>query len=172
MRNKTYDLVFCSIISVLSFIALYFSAILANFSLVAFAISILILCVTVDECGPRWGLISGIVVGLLGFIFMPNKMILLPYALYFGYYPVLKLYIERINKTWIELILKVGSFSLAMLAVYAIARLFIPANEIMDSPIYVMAGLLEVTFLLFDRAVTQNIALYRKYISKRIRKRK
>ena len=91
MRNKTYDLVFCSIISVLSFIALYFSAILANFSLVAFAISILILCVTVDECGPRWGLISGIVVELLGFIFMPNKMILLPYALYFGYYPVLKL---------------------------------------------------------------------------------
>ena len=59
-----------------------------------------------------------------------------------------------------------------MLAVYAIVRLFIPANEIMDSPIYVMAGLLEVTFLLFDRAVTKNIALYRKYISKRIRKRK
>lgn len=172
MRNKTFNMVFCSIISLMSFLALYLSNFLNVGELIAFGVSVLILCVTVAECGAKWGLTSGIVVLFLGLMFMPNKLILLPYGLYFWYYPVLKLYIEGLRKPWLEWILKVTSFSLAMLCVYFITGLIIPVSEISQEPIYITALLLEICFILFDIVLTQDIGFYLRYISKRINKKR
>lgn len=172
MKNKSYSLVFSSIASVIAFILLYISAVVPTGSLASFGLSIFALCVIVAECGIKWGLLGGVVAGLLGFIFIPNKLILLPYALFFGYYPALKLCIEHLDKLWLEWVLKMTAFTIAMLAVYMLARLFMPNFSVGEYPVYIVAVIMEVVFALYDIVLTQTISIYITRISNKIRKGK
>lgn len=172
MRNKTFNMVFCSIISVMALAGLYLSCILSSLSLVAFAVGIFMLCIAVAECGVRWGAITSVVIGLLGFIFLPNKLILFPYVMFFGYYPILKLYIEKINIVSIERLIKAAAFTVAMLAVYFVMKsLHIEIiNGETATVVIATAVLLEICFILYDDVCTKFISLYLTRISSKIRK--
>lgn len=172
MRNNTFNLVFCSIISVMALAGLYLSCILPTLSLVAFAVGIYMLCVAVAECGPRWGAVTSLATGFLGFIFLPDKLILFPYVMFFGYYPILKLYIEKINKILLERVIKSAAFTVAMLAVYFVMK-SLNINIINGETaavVIIMAVLLEICFILYDDVCTKFISLYLTKISSRIRK--
>ncbi len=170
MKKNTFDLVFCSLISVISLAFLYLSSVLPTGRLASFGAAIFMLCVAVAECGAKYGLSCAVAVGLLSFMLIPDKLILFPYVLFFGYYPVLKLYIERIGKIVTEWIFKLAVFTIAMLAVYLIMRFL---NLLAPIPVYVLSAgvaVLYLLFILYDNVLTQLISFYLNKISKKIRK--
>lgn len=171
MRSETYNLVFCSIIAVMSFVTMYISVLVGDFSLTVFGIAVFILCTAVCECGIRWGLITGCVVGLLGLIFLPSKAMLVPYILFFWYYPSLKFGAEKTGIKVLEWVIKISAFSVSMLTAYLLVRMFVPSAELFESPLYVFAILTEITFILYDIALTKGIGLYKKYVSNKIKRK-
>lgn len=172
MKKNTFNLVFCSLVSVMSLAFLYLSSVLPTGRIAAFGIAIFILCIAVAECGIKYGLICSVTVGLLAFILFPDKLILFPYALFFGYYPVLKLCIERINRLVIEWLFKLSAFTTAMLAVYLIMRLFKLLVPLPTHTFIVYTAVMYLLFALYDNVLTRLIGFYLSKISQKIRKKR
>lgn len=58
----------------------------------------------------KYSLLTFAVVSLLGFVLPVDRMSLIYYVCFFGYYPIIKSYIERINKLSVEIIIKTVFF--------------------------------------------------------------
>ena len=78
----------------------------------------------ISEYGVKDGWIHYIGVSILSLLLIPKKMMVLIYILFLGYYPVIKLYIERLNKRWLEWIIKIVVFNVILVTAYTIFKLF------------------------------------------------
>ena len=104
-----------------------------------------------------------ITVSVLSFLIC-EKEASLCYILFFGYYPLIKAYIERIKSKIAQWVVKVLLFSIsfALILVLATVLLGIPLDT-MGLGIYYIIGLavaLEIMFVLYDIALTKVITLY------------
>ena len=102
-------------------------------------------------------------VSVLSFI-MCEKESALCYLLFFGYYPLIKAYIERIQSRVSQWIIKVALFSVSFSLVLILATfvLDIPIDT-MGYGVYYIIGLflgLEVMFVFYDIALTRVITFY------------
>lgn len=102
-------------------------------------------------------------VSVLSFL-LCEKEAFLCYALFFGYYPFLKAYIERIHSKAVQWIVKIAEFTLSFsLELWLAFALFgIPIDD-MEYGYYGIAFLIvafEIMFVLYDIALTRVITLY------------
>lgn len=102
-------------------------------------------------------------VSVLSFL-LCEKEAFLCYTLFFGYYPILKAYIERLSSKTVQWILKIVEFTVSFsLAIWLAFVLFgIPIDDI-EYGYYGVAftfAALEVMFVLYDIALTRVITLY------------
>ncbi len=134
------------------------------------------------EMGKKWALSVFICSSVVGLIIVPNKEAVILYAAFFGYYPILKAYLESRMKKLGEYALKLLVFNLTMVGAYlAMIYLFgIPYEKLMDfgtdlgkftayAPwILLAAG--NVIFLIFDKGLTGWITYYVVVLQKKFRK--
>ncbi len=127
------------------------------------------------EFGLGWSMLAYAAISILSLFFVADKEAALFFILLFGYYPVVKSYIEKIKSKIVQYIIKFGIFNVAAVSVYFL-MLFI-FN--MDSDaftifgvniplVFLLAG--NFVFLIYDFAVTsaavQYIKKYRKIFFK------
>ena len=116
------------------------------------------------ECGGAYGVLTYIVAALITlFTCEPEAKCL--FIVVIGYYPLLKLKIDGIRIMPIRALLKFVVFNLSLAVFYfASTRLLgIPANEYgfgFRFGIILMALLADVTFFIYDFALTRLISLY------------
>lgn len=130
--------------------------------LTLYAISSLFIAVMIMETGVKGGIALYVAAVLLGFLVVPNKVGILPYACLFGLYGVVKYYIEKIKNPVGQVVLKVIFFGAAVTgALMAFQGLFLGNIDLPDLPIAVLviAGILFL--LLYDVIYTLLIRLYR-----------
>lgn len=70
--------------------------------------------------GSRWGIYSFAAASLLSFIICADKETALSFALFFGYYPLIKAGLERIKLKPLSILCKFIVFNIAVFAVYFI----------------------------------------------------
>lgn len=159
-------LAFSSIITALGTLFLYLCSISPTGQIALFTLATAFLCIGVIECGAKYTIICAVATALLSFILIPNKLILLPYVVLFGYYPVLKLYLERIHSIVLEWVLKlcVAALAATILAVIANALGIVFPTSL---PIIVLLAI--VIFAIYDVALSLFISFYRQRISKHIK---
>jgi len=171
--KNTKNIALCGIVSALATVvmmAAYFPYL--TYAIPAIAGCLLIMIVV--ECGTKWAVVGYVVSGLLIMLVAEPEAKLL-YIGFFGYYPIIKEKIEKIGKRWIEYIFKILLFNVAILAVY-----FIVIN-VLGMPIEDMGGTFKygtlilllvgnVSFLVYDVAVTRLTALYFNRLHPRIKK--
>ncbi len=177
MKN-TLKITFCGVIAALSVVIMllsYFPYFTYAVPAVAGALTIVVFI----EIGAKWSAAVFTVTALLSLIFAEPEAKLM-YILFFGYYPLLKVYIEHIRFKSVQLVLKLAVFNAALVAVYGIFAGIAGINtaELTEFGIYGLAGLLvlaNLTFWLFDIALVRltNVYLYKFHptISKMLRKR-
>lgn len=112
---------------------------------------------------------------LLSFILVPDRECMLMYVLFFGYYPILYPYIEKIKKFKIlKWILKLLLFNfMVMLVQLAMIYLFgIPFLEEGEGIfiIVIFAVLMNILFVIYDFVIKNTFLLYEKKLEKRIKK--
>ena len=90
---------------------------------VLFIIGSAMMCAIVCECGTRYALIGFAASAILTFILAPDKSIPLMYAAFTGWYPVAKLYIERLRNLKIEFVLKALIGAAVAVISYFLAKL-------------------------------------------------
>ena len=116
--KTTSKITFCAVLSALAVTVLLFSY-FPYFTYAVPAIAGLAGLVVLIEIGGKWPLYTYVVTAVLSLVFAEPEAKFM-YILLFGYYPILKAYIERINKRAVQYIIKFAIFNTSVLTVYFI----------------------------------------------------
>ena len=108
--------------------------------------------------GAPWTVFA--VTAVLSLLLLPNKSGAVYYTFFFGFYPILKAYFERLDrvKAWV---LKEIVFNVSLAAILVIfKKMFMPAVDIPFMMWVIIVVLCEVVFVLYDVALTRLITFY------------
>lgn len=127
----------------------------------------------VIEMGGMYPWLIFAVTSLLSIVLMPHNMGAWFYLLFFGYYPILKEKVEKLNKVTAWIIKEVIVNAAMIIAVFAVGYVvysgnkgfFDIINSIMETnfgtaAIIGVIALVEATFVIYDLAVTRLIIYY------------
>ena len=149
---------------------LYLSSILPTASLALAALAGIFHAAVVLEAGYWYALGSFVVSAFLGFLLLPDKGAAISYAIFLGYYPILKSVFERISVHWVGWILKLILCSLSLGGLYALSGIF--TTVLTDSvPLWILLPGGCAVFVLYDLGLTKLITYYLQHIHKMLNKR-
>ena len=151
------------ICTALAVIFMFGASFVPGIELTLFLISSLFTAVMVLEAGAAGGLSVFAAASLLGLILVPNKLALVPYIFCFGYYAVLKFYIEKIKSGVLQMTIKVVYFAAIVLLGLLVFKSVLTAGIHMpDWPVagLIIAGI--VMLILYDYVMTFLINWYRR----------
>lgn len=166
----TKRITFSAMLLALTVICLYGASALSTGRLAALALASLFVAVSVYQYGVRTGVTLYVAASLLSLLLVPKRMYVSVYILFVGYYPIVKLYIERLRKLWAEWILKILAFNTALAALYFVFRaFFMPSVSPAVLTLLVQyAGLillgLELAFIVYDVALSYMIGFYDRFL--------
>ena len=139
------------------------------------AIAGVLLIVAVIEIGAKWAWMIYAAVAVLSLLFAADKEAALLFVLFFGYYPVLKSFLERISNKVLSWISKFAVFNVAVVACFFLAVNFLQLPE--DSftvfgfylPwVFLIPG--NAVFLIYDIALSGLVATYVEKLHHRVTK--
>jgi hypothetical protein len=158
---KTKRLALNGILGALSVICLLLADILPTNRISLYALSSFFISISIIENGIRAGWIFYAATCLLSVIIVPDKLSIVPYAIFFGIYGIVKFYIERLRRSVLEYILKFAYFNVCLgIAFWALKGLFRYELKIM-LPVWLLVAAAEIVFLIYDVVYTLFIDYYR-----------
>ncbi len=159
--KKTRMLTVCAMMSALGVVTLYLGSLIEVIDISMAVIASLFVIFTVIEYGgvAPWAVYA--VTGILSGVLLPNKFPVAMYIFFFGFYPILKEKIEKLDSKIWQWVIKELVFNVCLVILMFVARwlLFFEA-EIMTVIWAVFFLLANGTFVIFDIALTRLISLY------------
>lgn len=146
----------------LTLVFLFGASVVPGAELTLYAISSLFVAVMMMETGLKGGISLYAASVILGFLILPNKVGMLPYVCLFGYYGILKYYIEKVKHPAGQLFLKILFFAAVLAAgLFLLDGLLLGGIQLPQMPIAVIliAGILFL--LLYDVIYTLLIRIYK-----------
>lgn len=172
-QNK--KLIISSIIAALALFLMIIAGIIPIGTYAIPVVASLLYIVLVKETGYGWALMAYAVTSIMSLILCADKETAINFILFFGYYPILKMQLEKIHLLALRIIIKLTIFNAAMIAVFYIATfiLMIPASAYTVFGLYIPWIILavgNVVFIIYDYALTGLTVQYDKYWSKIVKK--
>lgn len=162
-KTNTKRLTVCAMLAALGVVLLYVGSLIEVVDISMAVLASLLGVVAVIEYGGSWPWLVYGVTAILSLVLLPNKTPAAFYALFFGFYPILKEKLEKIPRglSWVlkELIFNI---SFAVMAVVSVLLLFGKGNTLLSQPILIVAVIIlaETMFVLYDIAMTRLISFY------------
>lgn len=168
---NTKKIALAGILTALAAAALFLENVFPTGKLGFYVLAGFILSVVIMECGLSFGWLSYSAVSVIAFLLVPEKTAVVPYALFFGIYSLVKSHIERLNRLIPEWVLKFLFFNLSLFFMWNVAvhllRL-VPQGLINALPGYGVVLVLQAVFFVFDWVFTFWTQYYLKKISPKI----
>ena len=139
----------------LSVAILYFASVIPTLRLTACAVSSAIICIMMIKYGIKNSVLVYLATAVVSFVLLPNKMMFVGYALFFGNYPIVKAYIERIGNMAFEWLVKIASFGVYSVVAYGIISVFFSnvvlpySNTVLFALVVVIAAIYDIALSLF-----------------------
>lgn len=168
-RKRTSVIAYCATLSALSTVLLGVGSLISVMDLTCAVLAAMSIVFVVCELGRLSALAVYAVVSLLALVLLPDRSSAIMFAGFFGYYPILKSIFEtKLKRRPICIAAKFLSFTAVLAAeLYVTVKLFTP--ELPGSwYIPTLALLAEVTFVIYDIALSRVIAYYFKSLRRRL----
>lgn len=160
-RSRTFQIALGGICLALTVLFMFGGTVVPGIDLTLFALASLFTAVMVIETGIGGGALLFIAACLLGFFLLPNKLAILPYVCFFGYWAIPKYFIEKINAPAGQIACKCAFFAVVLcIALLGFREFFAQAVDLPGYPaaILIVAGVL--ILLLYDYVLTCLIHWY------------
>lgn len=138
-----------------------------------------LMVVMIVECSSGWALATYCAVSLLCIFITPNYEASLLFILFMGYYPILKIYLDKHRIHFITPLIKWGVFNLAIVIYYNIfTHIFTTVDMLEDMEMFgkyallVLWGMAQLCFFVYERCLTVMTEAYIKWFRKKILRRK
>ena len=170
-KNKTWRLALCAILSALGVVFIYFGSLLEVLDMSAAVIASVGCMFAAVEFGGMYPWLIYAVTGTLSIILVPNPMSALMYILFFGFYPILKLALEK-RRALVCWILKEVVFNISLAVLFLLWEFVFAAEAESQTFLNILFIVLaEITFPIYDLALSRISATYRKKIRPKFRKK-
>lgn len=160
-RDKIFRITLGGICLALTVISMYAASVVPGVELTLLAVSSLFTAVMLLETGVGGALLLYGAAVILGIALVPNKLAVIPYGFFFGYYGILKYYIEKIHGALPQLALKLLFFAAAMCAgMLGFKELLIGSVPFPDCPVVLIVIGCILLLTLYDFIFSGLISFY------------
>jgi len=170
-QTKTRQVALCALLCAFTLIVLYAAAMLPNFQFGLTAAAGLFPAAAVISAGGAAGVLTYAAAGVLAVLLLPDKFCGILFLLCFGLYPILKHWVERLDRLALEWILKIticeGILSLFWFAFREIMLLNIPVMK-ETAWLYYLAG--TAAFVIYDVGMSKLLAFYQVRVDRILQK--
>ena len=148
---------FSSILCAISVVILFLGSVIEVIDITTAAFASFVVVTAMIEFGSYYPVLIFFSTSVLSFLLLPNKTVAFMYILFFGYYPILKRYIERLKPAF-SFIAKLILFNIIAIAYYCIAKyVLFPGSE--QIKLYLIL-LINVIFFTLDFSITLFVGAY------------
>lgn len=158
-RSKVKRITLSGILLAFTVICVFLLSILPTSKLSLYAVSSLFIAVVIIEYGAKAGWIFYVASSILSVVLVP-RIEVIPFIVFFGVYGLIKLYIEKVHSRVIEYILKMIYFNICLVLGLIFLKEIIMEGVKLTAPVYIVAALLEVIFIVYDYVYTLFIRFY------------
>ena len=162
IRKRTKYITISAMLSALGVVLLAIGATVDVLDVTAAVFASLLCIYAVIEIGGAYPWLIWLSTSVLGLLLLPIKTPALFYALFAGFYPIVKEKLEK-QKPPLALLCKLGVFHLSLAGIVAVFLLFFPADALLENTTwlpFVLYGMSLVVFFLYDVALTRLISFY------------
>lgn len=175
IKKVSYQVALGGIIAALCVVLMFLTGVFpfATYALPALAGMLLIL--PVIELGAKWAWLTYAAVALLSLLITPDREAALFFILFFGYYPIIKAKLETIKLRLLEWVVKLIIYNVGVVGAFLLAINIFGMNQVMDElgkygiPLFMVVA--NITFVVYDIALTRLISQYLAQIRPRLFKR-
>ena len=163
---KAKEITLSAILVALTNIILYLNFLLPISTISILTLASLLIPIALIKGSIKSAFLVYIASSIIGFFILPINIILL-YILFFGIYGIVKYYIEKLNKLYLEIFLKMIFFNISLFISLFVFKSF-TAIELTKLPLWLLWIVAQPIFLIFDYALTLLISFYMQRIHNRI----
>ncbi|MBE6929309.1 MAG: hypothetical protein E7463_03425 [Ruminococcaceae bacterium] len=156
-----------AIVAALAVVLLYISCMTPTMQLTVVAMAGVLTAAVMIEAGTGLSMMVFAAVSMLSLLILPDKSSGVFYLLFFGHYPVVKYHLERIRRPFLCWMAKMAAGNLCLLGIWLILRLFFP-EWVFEYALWIVWAVCNLTFVLFDIALTRLLIYYQYRIRPRI----
>lgn len=174
-KFNSFKVALGGVISALSIVLMFMTGVIATLTYAIPAIAGALLILIVIEISPKFATSVYIAVSILSLLVVADKEAAVMYAMFFGYYPILKGIIEKKLNGVSEWIVKYVIFNIAVISAYfVVSKIFMITFEDVDFlgkfALPILLVVCNIVFALYDIALTRLLSSYiynwRKYIKR------
>ena len=158
-NQRVKSITLSGILLAFTVICVFLAATLPTSRLTLYAVSSLFVAVIIIEVGVKSGWAFYLASSILSVVLVP-RLEVIPFVVFFGLYGLIKLYIEKLNSRVLEYVLKLIYFNICLvLGLFFLKELILDGVKL-SAPVYIVAALLEVVFIVYDYVYTLFIRFY------------
>ena len=157
-RKNTKKLTVSAVLCALTLVLMLSGSIVEVMDLSVGAVASFAVIFAVLELGGAYPMLIWSVGSVLGMLLLPNKLPAIYYLLFFGWYPIVKRYLERLPMvfSWIA---KCAACAASLTLICLISVYFAGVEDIIPMSVWVYVVVLPV-FVIYDIALTRLISAY------------
>lgn len=179
MRDISYRVALGGIVSALCLVTMFLAGVLPALYLLLPGIAGILLMIIAVEVNTAWAFLTYIAVSLLSLFITFDKEAALIFIMFFGHYPIIRFYIQKIPLGLIRLAVKLVLFNACIIAYFYVTVFMLGIDDILDEfsdlgryGAYIFLGMTNVIFLIYDFDLDFMYKLYRKRIMPKFRKKR
>lgn len=179
MRDISYRVALGGIVSALCLVTMFLAGVLPALYLLLPGIAGILLMIIAAEVNTGWAFLTYLAVGLLSMFITFDKEAALIFIMFFGHYPILRFYIQKINIKPIRLAVKLLLFNICIIAFFYVTVYIFGLKEMLEEfddlgkyGAYIMLGISNLVFLFYDFDLNYMYRLYRSRLMPKFRKKR
>ena len=179
MRDISYRVALGGIISALCLVTMFLAGVFPALYLLLPGIAGILLMIIAVEVNTGWAFLTYLAVGLLAMFITFDKEAALIFIMFFGHYPVVRFYIQKIKPKILRLAVKLLLFNVCIIAFFYVTAYIFGLREMLDEfddlgryGAYIMLGISNLIFLFYDFDLDFTYMLYRKKLMPKFRKKR
>ena len=179
MRDISYRVALGGIVSALCLVTMFLAGVIPALYLLLPGIAGILLMIISVEVNTGWAFLTYLAVGLLAMFVTFDKEAALIFIMFFGHYPILRFYIQKIPLGLIRLIVKLLIFNICIIAYFYVTVYIFGLQDILEEfdeigkyGAYIMLGVSNIVFLIYDFDLEFLHKVYLKRILPKFRKKR
>lgn len=170
-RNLSSRVALGGIVAALCIVIMFLTGVLPALYIAAPMAAGLLMIILVEEVSVGWAWLTYLAVSLLALIVTFDKEAALMFILFFGYYPMLRIYLERIKAKPMKILCKFAVFNLFLVLDY-LATVYVLGLPTFDETGPVMFAVLFIAFNLvfhfYDKILSRMDWFYHQVFVKKV----
>ncbi|MBR5362494.1 MAG: hypothetical protein IK134_04130 [Oscillospiraceae bacterium] len=170
-RNLSSRVALGGIVAALCIVIMFLTGVLPALYIAAPMAAGLLMIILVEEVSVGWAWLTYLAVSLLALIVTFDKEAALMFILFFGYYPMLRLYLEKIKSRPLKTVCKYAVFNLFLLLDYlaTVYVLGLPTFEDTGPVMFVILFLaFNLVFYFYDKVLSRMDWFYHQIFVKKV----